>query len=70
MQMCNLCLDRLGQGKPPVCIGTCPSEALRFGTLEALSRLASAQPLAGSTQPSMLISCDKWSVLEPVLPWK
>jgi anaerobic dimethyl sulfoxide reductase subunit B (iron-sulfur subunit) len=70
MQMCNLCVDQLALGKQPVCIGTCPSEALRFGPLEALSRLASAQQLAGPTQPSMVISCDKWSVLEPVLPWK
>ena len=70
MQKCNLCIDRLAQGKQPACIGTCPSEALRFGTLEALSKLGSAQQLAGSTRPSMLVFSDKWSVLEPVLPWK
>ena len=70
MQKCNLCVDRLAQGKQPACIGTCPSEALRFGTLEALSKLGSAQQLAGSTRPSMLVFSDKWSVLEPVLPWK
>jgi len=70
MQMCNLCLDRLAQGQEPACIGTCPSEALRFGALEALSGLPSAQQLAGSTGPSMLISSRVWSVLEPILPWK
>jgi DMSO reductase iron-sulfur subunit len=70
MQMCNLCVDRLAQGKQPVCIETCPSEALCFGTLEALSRLTSAQQLTGSTQPSMLIYSNKWSVLEPILPWE
>ena len=70
MQKCDLCIDRLAQGKQPVCIGTCPSEALCFGTLEALSRLASAQQLAGSARPSMMISCAEWSVLEPVLPWR
>jgi anaerobic dimethyl sulfoxide reductase subunit B (iron-sulfur subunit) len=70
MQKCDLCADRLAQGKQPACIGTCPSEALHFGALETLSRLASAQQLAGPTRPSMLVSSDKWSVLEPVLPWK
>jgi anaerobic dimethyl sulfoxide reductase subunit B (iron-sulfur subunit) len=70
MQKCDLCSDRLAQGKQPVCVETCPAEALRFGTLEALCRLVSAQQLAGSTQPSMLIRSGKWSVLEPILPWK
>jgi anaerobic dimethyl sulfoxide reductase subunit B (iron-sulfur subunit) len=70
MQKCDLCVDRIAQGNQPVCIGTCPSEALRFGTLEALSTLASAQQLAGSTRPSMLVSTVKWSLLEPLLPWE
>ncbi len=70
MQMCNLCLDRLAQGREPACIGPCPSEALQFGTLEALSGLPSAGQLTGSTRPSMLISSRVWSVLEPILPWK
>ena len=70
MQKCDLCTDRLAQGKAPVCIGTCPSEALRFDTVEALSSLASARRLAGSTQPSMLVSGGQWTVLEPVLPWR
>jgi len=70
MQKCNLCLDRLSQGQQPVCIETCPSEALRFGPLEALSRLASVQQLTESTQPSMLISSAKLSVLVLALPWK
>jgi hypothetical protein len=38
--------------------------------LIALSRLAPAQQLAGSTRPSMLISSGRLSVLEPILPWK
>jgi Fe-S-cluster-containing dehydrogenase component len=70
VQKCDLCVDRLAEGKQPACVGTCPGEALHFGTLEALSRLASAQQLAGSTRPSMLVSSDKWSVVEPILPWK
>ncbi len=70
MQKCDLCIDRLDQGQQPACIGTCPSGALQFGTLETLSKLESAQQMAGSTRPSILISCDKWSVLEKLLPWK
>ena len=70
MQMCNLCLDRLAQGRVPACVGPCPSEALRFGTMEALSKMAAAQQVPGSTRPSMLISCAEWSILKPILPWK
>jgi anaerobic dimethyl sulfoxide reductase subunit B (iron-sulfur subunit) len=70
MQKCDLCIDRLAQGKQPICIETCPSEALQFGTVEELSKLAGTLQLGGSTRPSMLISCDKWPVLEPLLPWK
>jgi anaerobic dimethyl sulfoxide reductase subunit B (iron-sulfur subunit) len=70
MQKCDLCVDRLTQGKQPVCIGTCPSEALRFGTLEEMAKLPSAHQLEGPSQPSMLICGEKRSVLEPFLPWK
>lgn len=37
MQKCDLCIDRLVMGKEPACVATCPSEALRFGTMEDLS---------------------------------
>jgi anaerobic dimethyl sulfoxide reductase subunit B (iron-sulfur subunit) len=70
MQKCDLCVDRLAQGKQPACIGTCPSEALHFGTLEELAKLPSAQQLEGPSQPSMLISSEKRSVLDPFLLWK
>ena len=33
---CNLCLDRLSEGKAPVCVTTCPTEALDVGTMEEL----------------------------------
>ena len=70
MQKCDFCIDRLAQGKQPICVETCPSEALSFGTLEALSKFESARQLEGSIHPSMLVSCGKWSVLEPILPWR
>jgi anaerobic dimethyl sulfoxide reductase subunit B (iron-sulfur subunit) len=59
MQKCELCLDRLQAGKEPACTWTCPASALHAGPLDELSKLAqqkSAKVLAGSTQPSLLIS--------------
>jgi len=59
MQKCNLWVERLAEGKEPACIGTCPSEELKFGPLEELAELPSARRLDGSLQPSMLISSEK-----------
>jgi anaerobic dimethyl sulfoxide reductase subunit B len=36
MQKCDLCLDRLDRGEKPVCVLSCPMEALAVGPLEAL----------------------------------
>lgn len=69
MQKCDLCIDRLVQGKEPACIAPCPSDALLFGTLDELSRLASAQQVNGPLQPSMLISSRVRTLVEPILPW-
>ena len=69
MQKCDLCVDRLAQGKEPACITPCPSEALQFGPLEELAKLGSARQLEGPLQPSMLISCRDLSRLESILPW-
>lgn len=55
MQKCNLCLDRLEQGKEPACVATCPGEALGFGTMEELAKMADADSgaqLLGPAQPS------------------
>jgi len=59
MQKCNLCLDRLAEGREPMCVSTCPASALHAGPIEELTKLAStkaAARLAGATQPSVLIS--------------
>ena len=59
MQKCNLCLDRLEQGKQPSCVMTCPGEALKFGLIEDLARFAathSGERLAAATAPSFFIS--------------
>jgi anaerobic dimethyl sulfoxide reductase subunit B (iron-sulfur subunit) len=34
MQKCDMCLDRLEQGQPPICAATCPTQALRWVTQE------------------------------------
>lgn len=36
MQKCNLCLDRLAENKPPICVASCPMRALDAGTMEEL----------------------------------
>jgi Fe-S-cluster-containing dehydrogenase component len=59
MQKCNLCLERLDQGKQPSCVATCPGEALKFGTVEELAEIAEtkkAGQLVASTGPAFFIS--------------
>ena len=36
MQKCNLCTDRLAEGKPPICVAGCPMRALDAGPIEEL----------------------------------
>ena len=36
MQMCNLCLERWGQNKKPICVTSCPTRALDAGPIEEL----------------------------------
>ena len=58
MQKCNLCLDKVKQGKVPACAAACTGEALFAGVLQELMQLrANKAPvrLAGATQPSMLV---------------
>lgn len=33
---CNMCLDRLGEGKAPACVTACPTEAVDAGLMEEL----------------------------------
>jgi anaerobic dimethyl sulfoxide reductase subunit B (iron-sulfur subunit) len=59
MQKCNLCLERLEQGKQPLCVATCPGEALRSGTMETLIEISSAKSaerLSAPSGPSFLLS--------------
>ncbi|MBE0480493.1 MAG: 4Fe-4S dicluster domain-containing protein [Dehalococcoidia bacterium] len=36
MQKCDLCLDRLQEGKKPICVAGCPTRALDAGPLDEL----------------------------------
>jgi anaerobic dimethyl sulfoxide reductase subunit B (iron-sulfur subunit) len=36
MQMCNFCLDRLKEGKKPICVAGCPMRALDAGPIDEL----------------------------------
>ena len=62
MQKCDLCLDKVKQGKKAECDLACTGDAIYAGPLSELSRTwAKKSPvlLAGPTQPSMLISHPK-----------
>jgi Fe-S-cluster-containing dehydrogenase component len=34
---CNMCIDRLEQGKQPICVMSCPQRALDFGPLDQMT---------------------------------
>lgn len=40
MKKCVFCADRVRQGMTPACVGTCPTEALRFGSFDEIKTLA------------------------------
>lgn len=40
MKKCTFCVDRVRQGMAPACVGTCPTDALRFGTIDEVKALA------------------------------
>jgi anaerobic dimethyl sulfoxide reductase subunit B len=38
MQKCELCVERLEEGKQPICVEACPMFALEIGLLEELQK--------------------------------
>jgi Fe-S-cluster-containing dehydrogenase component len=40
IQKCNLCYERLQQGKKPACVEACPTDTLMFGTKRQLMEIA------------------------------
>jgi anaerobic dimethyl sulfoxide reductase subunit B len=67
---CDACIERIAVGRRPVCVETCPTEALRFGPMRELAALPGARELAGASGPSMLITSERWDLFERALPWK
>ncbi len=43
MRKCDMCLERLAQNQQPICVATCPTQALHWGTMQELSELATAK---------------------------
>jgi len=37
MQKCDMCLDRIENGQTPICVATCPTQALRWGRPEEMT---------------------------------
>jgi anaerobic dimethyl sulfoxide reductase subunit B (iron-sulfur subunit) len=48
MQKCDMCLERLDAGQQPFCVTTCPTQALRWGTLEEMASVIQAGRLKKS----------------------
>jgi anaerobic dimethyl sulfoxide reductase subunit B (iron-sulfur subunit) len=65
MSKCNFCYDYLDQGKPPACVGACPSRALMYGDLEELraqygdNAAVEPLPVAELTRPALVITPHK-----------
>jgi anaerobic dimethyl sulfoxide reductase subunit B (iron-sulfur subunit) len=36
MQKCDLCIDRWGEGKKPICVSSCPTRALDAGPIDEM----------------------------------
>ena len=55
MQMCDFCI---GMNVDPACAVCCPTEALKFGTLDELLQTANgkaAKRMGGPTEPSVIV---------------
>lgn len=65
MTKCDGCFDLLEQGKPPICVASCPLRAIEFGPIEELRKkhgnIAEIAPLPKSslTSPSLVIKLNK-----------
>lgn len=61
MSKCDFCIDRLAEGKNPICVDTCPLNAIKFGKIKELrekyGHLSQVQGLPDNsiTQPNLVI---------------
>lgn len=59
---CDMCADRVTQGKQPICVEACPLRALDFGEISELRKkygeVAAVAPLPGAdeTKPNIVIT--------------
>jgi anaerobic dimethyl sulfoxide reductase subunit B len=59
MQKCDLCSDRLVQGLDPVCVATCPAEAIHSGPMEELSAKKAQKAARKLIMPLMATKVDE-----------
>ena len=70
---CTMCLDRLQEGKKPICVISCSMRALEFGPLEELVsefgqlRQLEDMPSPAITNPSVLFKTRE--AKKAILPW-
>ncbi len=62
MTKCDGCMDRVSDGKKPVCVGACPMRALDFGPMDELRAKygdgdahIAPLPLSSQTSPNLII---------------
>ncbi|MBL7209439.1 MAG: 4Fe-4S dicluster domain-containing protein [Dehalococcoidia bacterium] len=66
MEKCDLCLERWGENRKPVCIEACPTRALDAGPLDELeakygnTREADAFAYSEKTMPSVIFKPKRW----------
>ena len=73
MSKCDMCIDRLAEGKQPACTQSCPLRAFDFGPIDELVekygdvRYCVGMPSPEATKPSFII----WNPREktPLLPY-
>jgi anaerobic dimethyl sulfoxide reductase subunit B len=70
---CTMCLDRLKEGKKPICVLSCSMRALEFGPLEELvARFGDLQRLEDMPNPKATHPSAVFKAHEPkraILPW-
>ena len=42
--LCDLCKDRVGEGKLPTCVHHCQAACLKYGTVDELAKMAKENP--------------------------
>jgi anaerobic dimethyl sulfoxide reductase subunit B len=73
MSKCNMCIDRLEQGGPPMCVASCSMRALDFGPIEELMKkygnLRSLEDLPKETLTRPAVIFKPADPKTEVVPW-